>query len=483
MTQEFSAYPPSPDRSGAAPDRFGRLADDQHGDLVLMAYRADVRFLEALRSELIERNATEFARMRGLLASIDPSTIRAKDGTIWEGAYRGHYDERLAEVRNLVVGLSAGFDKARAALFRYADEVKRAKQRLSAGAHAERRLDHLISSVAVAVTPAARQAEPMRRWEDIRETAGLRDWAAELGLDLASFRDEATHAYNEAGDEFGRAQSIERAARDVCLAELRRAYDLLPDIRGEFRPAVAIIAEVMPLREASRLDIWSSSCGVRDDSLPAGDSDISPALQRIRDLLATLPAGLSQDLVDAGSDGDGYDFIAANKELIVAAAHEFGLPPDLLAGITWREAGGRPHPIEVLTEALRRAADGDWSSVTTRSLPSSVNEAGFEPMAAPVRRAAEALGYDLASLSHGQLDEIRSALRDPAQLIFIVAQYLERLKAESGLADVPADQLTHAQYQELAARYCGGQHWSSGPAWSYGHDVVAHLDQARAALR
>jgi len=465
MTQEFSVYPPSRDRAGAAPERSTRSApftpftDDQQGDLAPMAHHADVMFLEALDSTLVERNATEFARMRGLLASIDPSIIRAKDGTVWESAYRGHYDERLAKVRNLVIRLSVGFDKARVALFRYADEVKRAKQRLDAGGHAERKLDYLISSVAMPLLPAAPRAEPMRRWEDIRETAGFRNRVAELGMDLASIHDEATSAYNEAGGEFGRARSIERLARGVCLAELGRAYGLLPDIRGEYRHAVAIIADVVPLRAAARPDVWPPGRAVPGGSVPG-----------------------------YGSVADCYDFVAAYKELIDAVAHEFELPPDLLAAITWRELCVTPHPLEALTEALRRAADGDWAWITAQSLPGLVSGAtkGYPdpgPVATPIRRAAEMLGYDPASLSNGQLNEIESALREPAQHIFIAAKYLAQLKAESSFAYVSADELTYAQYQELAARYDGGPHWSGGAAQSYGRDIVATLDRARAALR
>lgn len=445
MTQELSAFPPSRDRAGAAPEQFIRFDGDQHGDLVPMAHHADVMFLEALDSALIERNATEFARMRGLLASIDPSMFRAKGGTVWESAYRGHYDERLAEVRNLVVGLSAGFDKARVALFRYADEVKRAQRRLDAGVHAERRLDHLISSVTMPVASARPQPEPMRRWEDLRETPGFRDRVAELSLDVAGIHDEATNAYNEAGDEFGRARSIERSARGVCLAELGRAYGLLPDIRGEYRHAVAIIADVVPLRH---------------DFVPG-----------------------RYDFV-----ADCYDFVAAYKELIDAVAQEFGLPPDLLAAIAWRELCATPYPLEALTDALRRAADGDWAWITTQSLPGLVARAtksntGPGSMATPIRRAAEVLGYDPASLSNGQLNEVESALRDPAQHVVIAAKYLAWLKAESSFTDVSADELSYAQYQELAARYDGGPHWSGGAAQSYGRDVVATLDRARAALR
>jgi len=77
-------------------------------------------------------------------------------------------------------------------------------------------------------------------------------------------------------------------------------------------------------------------------------------------------------------------------------------------------------------------------------------------MAVQIRRAAEVLGYDPANLSDSQRAEIVSALKDPAQNMFITAKYLESLKAESDFADVPADQLALYQYEELAARYNGG---------------------------
>ena len=79
--------------------------------------------------------------------------IKARDGTIWESEHRQHYDARLNDACGLITGLCAGFEKARVALLRYADGVEQAKMRFDCGLEAERRLDGLISSVAVALTP------------------------------------------------------------------------------------------------------------------------------------------------------------------------------------------------------------------------------------------------------------------------------------------------------------------------------------------
>ncbi len=56
-------------------------------------------------------------------------------------------------------------------------------------------------------------------------------------------------------------------------------------------------------------------------------------------------------------------------------------------------------------------------------------------------------------------------------------------KTESGFADVPADQMTPRQYQELAARYNGGPYWQSDDAQRYGRGFLNNVGDAREALR
>ncbi|MEV5338636.1 hypothetical protein AB0K93_09135 [Streptomyces sp. NPDC052676] len=79
--------------------------------------------------------------------------------------------------------------------------------------------------------------------------------------------------------------------------------------------------------------------------------------------------------------------------------------------------------------------------------------------------------------------EIADALSDAAQNIFIASGYLAQLKAESGFAHVPPEQMTRAQTQELAARYNGGPYYEDPDAQGYGQGFDRRLDQAKEALK
>ncbi|MCX4824701.1 hypothetical protein OG883_33570 [Streptomyces sp. NBC_01142] len=78
--------------------------------------------------------------------------------------------------------------------------------------------------------------------------------------------------------------------------------------------------------------------------------------------------------------------------------------------------------------------------------------------------------------------EVEKATQDPATNVYIAWEYLAQLKAESSFADVPPDQMTPAQYQELAARYNGGPGWQTNDAQAYGRGFSRNIDDARQAL-
>jgi soluble lytic murein transglycosylase-like protein len=460
-----------------------------------MAYHQDVKFLSEVVPALVERNADEFRRAHDLLGSVEPAVRRARDDTDWEGAGRDKYDARLADVNGLITGLGAGFDRARAALYAYAAELEKARLLVEEGQVTERKLAAEIGKVADAVTRTAQKAEPMRQWEDIRSTTGFLDWIAELGMDVDSIREDAERFYEQTGSKFEQGKVAEENARRKCLDELKVAYDKLPDFRADSKDAATITAGVREITDEAR-----QATGGRNVALPGSGpkTDLSSfdpnaaesaTLKRFRELANTLPAGTNTPYWSSeGSAEFRAQWIKDNRQAIVAAAEEAGLPPDLVAGIAWQEVGGKGRVWDDVTQFFRDAADSDWSPVTPENLPDRAggapDEVSYGPLSIQVRRAAEVLGYDPENLSDEQRDEVIAASKEPRTNILISAQHLADLKAQSGFADVPAGQMTPEHYAELGARYNGGPSWDTNPdAQAYGRTLNENLPDAKKAMQ
>lgn len=135
-----------------------------------------------------------------------------------------------------------------------------------------------------------------------------------------------------------------------------------------------------------------------------------------------------------------------------------------------------------MTDTIREQADSPLSPIAPGSLPwrlgGDPDNTCMGPVAIQVRRGAEVLGYDPEHLTDQQRGMVETTLQDPAQNMFIASEYLAQLKAESEFADVPAEEMTPAQYQELAARYNGGPGVGGGEAVEA---VLAMLAETAAA--
>ncbi|MEV8225408.1 hypothetical protein AB0P41_04955 [Streptomyces sp. NPDC079167] len=220
-----------------------------------------------------------------------------------------------------------------------------------------------------------------------------------------------------------------------------------------------------------------------------GSAPISPTLRDIRTQVANLPQAQDGYRLPPSSDQEKKEWIAANKEIIQAAARNSGLPPDMGAGIAWQEVAGQPGYADDVVDTIREQADAPWglSPISPENLPDrlggSPDETSFGPIAIQVRRGAEVLGYDRDNLTEHQRAVVEESLQDPGQNIFIASEYLAQLKAESEFANVPAANMTSAQYQELAARYNGGPYWEGDQAQAYGRGCNNDLKNAREALR
>ncbi|MEV5613484.1 hypothetical protein [Streptomyces sp. NPDC052225] len=457
-----------------------------------ISHRKDVEFLESCSPPLVERNAEEFKRVHDLLTSVDPSAERAEKHTQWKSEGSTHYEARLGEGRKLVTLLADGYAKAATALSDYATALTTAKAHYSNGKRTEQALADLIHTKGTAITREAQEAEPMRQWEDMRATTGVMDFFAELTMDVDDIKDEANRLHDSAGGDFHLAKTTEKEARDLCVHRLKQAYDMVPEFRT-YADRADLVAAVPALRreaaEASSDPLTHlPGSGPKQDYYPiAGDQLVSPTLRDIRLQVAGLPGARDNYWNPPGNDQERGEWIHANRELINAAARNAGLPPDMVAGIAWKEVAGQPGYADDVTDTLREQADSPLSPIAPENLPwrlgGDPDNTSFGPIAIQVRRGAEVLGYDPDHLTDQQRATVEESLQDPGQNMFIASEYLAQLKAESGFADVPPEEMTDAQKQELAARYNGGPYWESGQAQRYGGDFADNLDNARKAMR
>ncbi|WP_420079955.1 hypothetical protein ACN6AT_16235 [Streptomyces sp. JL4002] len=462
------------------------------------AHHEDVAFLAECSPALVERNADEFRRLRDLLVEVAEPARRAETRTQWQSEGSRTYTGRLAEARQLVTHLAEGFDRAAAALYAYAMALTTARSHYDNGRRSERALAALIAAKGTAVTRTAQAAEPMRRWEDMRATTGLLDGLAELTLDVDDIREEADRLHDCAGDDFHRARTVEEEARAVCVHTLRRSRALLPDYRTGaagrrsdlYAAMAALRAEGAEARGGPLTRLPGSAPGPGTYGAADPDVLVSPQLRDVRMRVAALPDAAETYWTPVVTDAMQADWIARNKELLRAAALHAGLPEDLLAGVAWQEIGGyQPGFLDDVTGALREQAAAPWglSPVAPENLPWRLGgrpeETSYGPLAVQLRRGAEVLGYDPAHLTDRQRAVVEEALQDPRQNAFVAAGFLARIKAECGLADVPADLMTPARMREVAARYNGGPYWDLPKAQGYGDRFAHDLDRARDAMR
>ncbi|MCL7381306.1 hypothetical protein [Streptomyces sp. 35G-GA-8] len=460
-----------------------------------LSYRKDVEFLEGCNPALVERNADEFQRVRDMLVEVDEPAERAEKRTHWHSEGSRHYEARVAEARKLLTNMAEGYGKAGSTLRSYAYALETAKSHYSNGKANEQALADLISTKGTAITRKAQEAEPMRQWEDMRATTGVLDFFAELTMDVDDIKEEANRLHDAAGGDFYLAKTVEKEARDICVHGMKEAYDLLPEFRMGIVERVDVFSAIAAMRSEAQeargnpLTHLPGTAPKQGYAAQVGDGPVSPALRDIRMQVANLPAARDGYWDPPSSDQERREWINANKEIIQAAARNSGLPADMVAGIAWQEIGGQPGFLDDITDTIREQADAPWgmSPVSPENLPwrlgGAPDETSFGPIAIQVRRGAEVLGYDPDNLTEHQRSVVEESLQDPGQNIFIASEYLAQLKAESEFANVPPEEMSPAQYQELAARYNGGPYWEGSDAQAYGRGFNNDLNNAREALR
>jgi hypothetical protein len=450
----------------------------------MATYRVDIEYIEESEPGLIERNAAEFLRMGRLLDSVEPDITRASH-IEWESVTREKFDTRVQEAKSLISNLSLGFQDAGFALIAYSDGVRKAKDTVTTGVaayHALRRvLDDGQSLLLYMGLP--RRDDPMRQYEEMG--AGF-TWSLSFDRGLPRFNDltdDAKRLYEQADEAFEKARSTEESARADCLAKLGNVRAALPEFGdlfgGDFRAAHDLAAEIEALQaelaEASTDEnISLPGAGEKDYSWPTDqEGDVSTKLAEINGLAAGQQQASDLYRDYAWIPGYEREWVRNNHALIADIAARSGIPPDMLAAILLQESDDGA--VNDIVESGR-----SWGV-----LPGDPDATSFGAMEVQIRRAADVLGYDPdpQHLTDGQRDQIVSALKDPVRSLYIASEYLERLKAGSDFANVPAAEMTEKNYRELAQMYNCGPGWDSTDGKKYGSEFMGNsLPAARDAL-
>ena len=299
---------------------------------------------------------------------------------------------------------------------------------------------------------------------------------------INAIRGQADGLYYTAAHAYSRVRDTDREAREVCIAEMRTAFERLPDFKADTN-AAEIIIETSPGVRSEMTEAGILDRGVRlpgHGPVPAfgvdgagGVSDIHEDLRRR--VLATSAvepgewgplSALHGKYVDPELEQQyKMSWVEANQEFIKAAALESGIPAGLLAGIIYQEAGGKPPVADHVADWMRRKGlDGK-----------DADDTSFGLMGIQVDTAAVALGYDPAHLSDHQREEIVKSLDDPRQSIMIAAKVLADAKDATDFAATDPQQMTPEQERQLAARYNGGPDWNKPIAQAY----AANYESAR----
>lgn len=456
-----------------------------------MAFRRDVAFMSEVEPNYMRLNGEEFGRVVVLINAAMPTLTQAQTSVEWESDAADLYRSRLKEAETLARELGEAFAIAASALVRYAEALAAAKTELARGDVANDALRALIKDIVYTQSLRVKESEPLSQWEDLRKITGWFDRLAEKDYQDAidEIRPRAEELYYEAAQAYSRVRDLEREARNDCIAEMRRAFRQLPDFKADSTAAEDII-ETSPgvLAEMGDAGVQNKESRLPGQGAvprfgvdPGGDlseahEDIRQRTQNIRS--EPLPewgaiAAFHGRFVDKEFEQRyKYRWIRANRELIQAAAHEYGIPAEVLAGIVYQEVGGKPPITDHGGDWLRRhgLADGD------------PNDTSFGPMGIQVDTAAVALGYDPTKLTDRQREEIIKSVEDPKQSIMIAAKVLSDAKDASGFAAVEPQAMTPEQQRELAARYNGGPDWDQSIARGYADNYAASRDEVAREL-
>ncbi|GAA0743405.1 hypothetical protein GCM10010199_70580 [Dactylosporangium roseum] len=427
-------------------------------------------------------NGEEFGRVVRLIESALPTLTEARSAVQWQADAADLYRARMGEAESLAHELREGFLRASNAVLQYAEALAEAKTEMEIGDAANDGLRELIKEVANTQSKRVRDSEPLSQWEDLRKITSLFDRQVEEDYQdkINKMRVQADSLYYEAAGAYSRVRDIEQNARQIFVAEMHSAFKRLPDFKADSNAAKNII------KRAPGVLAEMNDAGLQnpESRLPGqgfvprfgvdAPGDMTDFHQDIRDASGSFVVNEPAEWGVADAVHGKYidpaheqkyklAWIRANQELIQGVAYQYGIPAELLAGIIYQEAGGKPPVLD---------HTADWVRRNTPLGGKDADDTSFGLMGIQVDTAAVALGYDPAHLTDSQRAEIIKSLDEPKESIVIAAKVLADAKDTTDCANTDPKQMTFDQQRELAARYNGGPDWNKEIAQSYADDFA-----------
>lgn len=166
-------------------------------------------------------------------------------------------------------------------------------------------------------------------------------------------------------------------------------------------------------------------------------------------------------------------FVIHNKQAIKDAAIRYRLPPELVAGTCWAEAGGMPDFMDSTAFNVRAFENNymfGWLSPPEKT--------SFGWVSVQLRTAARTLGLDPSTMSQDQFRELSLCLERDSYNIDLAARHLRQLADHDGYQTVGFEEV-----RVIGARYNRGMDISMQAVMrdtSYGDNIVKkwqHLHQ------
>jgi hypothetical protein len=207
----------------------------------------------------------------------------------------------------------------------------------------------------------------------------------------------------------------------------------------------------------------------------------SPNTREWNNVLAlryVIQKGIDEKNADKFINDFKNQWVSGYKNIIIQASNKFDIPSDLLAAVAWREVGGDPSFLDDYAYSARQA--GIYSG--------SPSETSFGNTSVQLRRAAEALEYDLEQLTQVVENDIIYSLQNPRQNLFIAAKHLSDIK-DKYLPNINSDEISSRDKLALAGAYNRGpvyptleDFWKypdngTNYAGGYGRSAFEGLDQ------